>query len=237
MVALLTVCLLGLLVTTVAMMILIPGFYAAKRRASRGELRRNLVQIGWALHTYHDIHGTFPPSGTFSPNGEPRHSWQTLILPGLEQSSLYAAIDQSVGWEAPANHAAFCTAVPIYFNPNYTWRSDRVRLDGLALSHFAINTHLAGPNRGMKLSQISDGTAQTILAGEMPGGFLPWADPANSRDPALGLGQAPTQFGSASFATHFLMADGSVSTIDNTVSPTVMQAISTPAGGEAAVNF
>jgi hypothetical protein len=40
-----------------------------------------MKQIGIALQNYHDRHGSFPPAYTVDKEGNPLHSWRTLILP------------------------------------------------------------------------------------------------------------------------------------------------------------
>ena len=52
------------------------------REAARCQCcRNNMEQIGIALQKYHDEHGTFPPAYTVDEEGNPLHSWRTLILP------------------------------------------------------------------------------------------------------------------------------------------------------------
>lgn len=64
--------------------LLLPAVQQAREAARRMQCSNNLKQLGLALHTYHDIHLTFPP-GRISSN---RMSWQSLILPQLEQGAL-----------------------------------------------------------------------------------------------------------------------------------------------------
>ncbi len=44
------------------------------------ECSNNMKQIALALHNYHDTYRTFP-AYTVDGNGQPLHSWRTLILP------------------------------------------------------------------------------------------------------------------------------------------------------------
>jgi len=59
------------------------GEIVGSHRANAGSARcvSNLEQIGIALHNYHEQHGTFPPAYTVDAEGNPLHSWRTLILP------------------------------------------------------------------------------------------------------------------------------------------------------------
>ena len=64
-----------------------PIFYA--REAVRCQMCRNkMQQIGIALQKYHDQHGSFPPAYTVDADGNPLHSWRTLILPYFGEPKL-----------------------------------------------------------------------------------------------------------------------------------------------------
>jgi len=78
--------------------LLLPAVQQAREAARRSSCKNNLKQFGLALHNYHDTHGTFPPgrvrgaavSGVFRGAG---YSWGAMLLPFLEQASLYDTID------------------------------------------------------------------------------------------------------------------------------------------------
>jgi prepilin-type processing-associated H-X9-DG protein len=88
----------------------------------------------------------------------------------------------------------------------------------------------------MTFASITDGPANTILAGEINSNFTPWGHPVNWRDPAKGLNQVPDGFGGppSRNGVTFLMADGSVRFLHNRTSPEVLKALSTPAAGDGA---
>lgn len=85
--------------------LLLPAVQSAREAARKLQCANNLKQIGIALHAYHGSLGSFPtsiwrntpnpPSGR--PDGINRHSWCSMILPHLEGSSAYNAINFSVG--------------------------------------------------------------------------------------------------------------------------------------------
>jgi prepilin-type N-terminal cleavage/methylation domain-containing protein/prepilin-type processing-associated H-X9-DG protein len=198
--------------------------------ARRAQSSNNLKQIGLAFHNYHDTHESLPPGGTFNEFGEMQHGWVTMLLPYLEYGRL--EIDYSVPWDHPNNREAMQTPIESLQNPAIP---DEYSADanGYALAHYAANSHLVGGRGPLGLSDIPDGTSNTILAGEIVEGFKPWGHPLNWRDPAIGL-DVPGGFGSPhrGGVIQVLMADGSVQTLSADVHPAVLRALATPAGEE-----
>src|SRR5262249_32690557 len=98
-------------VATIAVMIalLLPAYRSAGPAARRAQCTNNLKQIALALHNYVQDHKALPPAYTMDTNGRPLHSWRTLILPYLEQRSLYEKIDLSKPWNDPVNATASAT--------------------------------------------------------------------------------------------------------------------------------
>ncbi len=82
-------------------------------------------------------------------------------------------------------------------------------------------------------NDVTDGTANTVMVGEVVSHFKAWGDPTNWRDPALGVNRSPDGFGSPFVGgANFLFVHGSVRFIKNTIAPNVIKALSTPKGGE-----
>jgi hypothetical protein len=193
----------------------------------------NLKQIGLAAFNHADTNGRLPAGGIFDDQGRGMYSWQTALLPYIEQEELYKTIDLKSPWDGPKNAPALGKVIPTYQNPAIT---DKHNDQGFALSHYAANVRLLGPNSTWAMKQITDGTSNTILAGEAFGNFRPWGYPANWRDPAQGINTSPNSFGNPSLkgmrGAQFTFADSSVRFISENVSPTVLKALSTPNGGE-----
>jgi hypothetical protein len=144
--------------------------------------------------------------------------------------------------------------VPLFLNPSIPEVFDD---EGYGLSHVAGNVHVLpvvtladvssggipgeqlfvseqnsqSPGHRLALDEIADGTAHTILIGEVAERFKPWGHPANVRDPGLGINRSPDGFGSRSTTgeTLFLMCDGSVRGLSADADPSVMRALATPA--------
>src|SRR5688572_8615881 len=71
-----------LVATTIAgaaLALLVPMYRVARREMLQMESQNNLKQIAIALHSYHDVYGTFPPAYECDAAGKPMHSWRVLI--------------------------------------------------------------------------------------------------------------------------------------------------------------
>lgn len=199
--------------------------------ARRAQSVNNLKQIGLAVHYYQEAHHAYPPGGTCGPRGQMRHGWHAQILPFLEQNDLYQRIDFAVPWDDPRNALAFQTFVSAYRNPDP--RSAQRDAAGYALSYYAGNAYVLGGDHPRTPEEITDGTSNTILAGEVAEGSKPWGHPANWRDPALGIKRSPNGFGSFSpGGANILFMDGTVRFIKSTTDPKVLKALATPSGDE-----
>lgn len=81
----------------------VPEIQVARTPSYRGMCRNNLRQIGLSLHSYYDVHRSFPPLVTYSDSGRPMHSWRTHILPFIERQDLAAQYDWTEPWNGPVN--------------------------------------------------------------------------------------------------------------------------------------
>ncbi|MHC5539223.1 DUF1559 family PulG-like putative transporter [Singulisphaera rosea] len=199
------------------------------RLLHRIQSSNNVKQIGLGLSNYQDSERSFPPGGTFDAQGRALHSWQTAILPFTDDAKLFAEIDRRSPWDAPSNARPFQTRISTYINPAIKERNNG---KGYAPSHYAGNVLVLGP-KARTLPEITDGTSQTIMAGEVADKFKPWGYPANWRDPAKGINRSPDGFGSPfPGGANILFADGSVHFLKSTIDIRVFQALATPDGGE-----
>jgi prepilin-type processing-associated H-X9-DG protein len=147
--------------------------------------QNNLKQLGLALHGYHDAYQHLPaPRGTHTPTPifTEYRGWMCEILPYVEQDNLYRQMytnPWNVGF-----FARFGTPVKTYLCP-----SDPRTLTSIAAGHGALTSYLGvtgsdndvnrqynGPTNGMfdvsspgiRLTDVSDGTSNTLMVGERP---------------------------------------------------------------------
>jgi len=91
-------------IIAVLIALLLPAVQAAREAARRAQCVNNLKQIGLAMHNYHDVHHKFPlgrvveigAGGAVSTSRA--YSPHSQILPFLEQTPLYQAINFSLTW-------------------------------------------------------------------------------------------------------------------------------------------
>ena len=164
-----------LIVATIVVLIalLLPASRSARPAARRAQCTNNLKQIALALHNYEQDHKALPPAYTMDANGRPLHSWRTLILPYLEQESLYKKIDLSKPWNDPVNAAASATKLAVYTCPatvdskNTTAYLAIVGPDGFLV-----------PGRSRRFEEITDGLSSTLAVIEASEeDAVPWMAP------------------------------------------------------------
>ena len=93
---------------------LLPAVPSSRESARRMQCFNHLKGIGIAFHNYHDRHGHFPPAYTVDEDGKPLHSWRVLILPYIEQKTLYKQIRLDEPWDSEYNQQ-FHSEIPSTF--------------------------------------------------------------------------------------------------------------------------
>lgn len=63
----------------------------------------NLGGVAMAFHNYQEDHGHLPPAIVRASDGTPLHSWRVLLLPYIEEDSLYKEFRLDEPWDSPHN--------------------------------------------------------------------------------------------------------------------------------------
>jgi prepilin-type N-terminal cleavage/methylation domain-containing protein/prepilin-type processing-associated H-X9-DG protein len=184
-------------IIAVLIALLLPAVQAAREAARRVQCVNNLRQMGMALHNYHNANDCFPPGGLYTTisgalkvNAD--YSAHTRLLPFLEQSSLFNAINFAVGCGVNAplgvvmNQTVAITRLSCFLCPSAvppTWTSDNHPGTATGNSYFASvgsgleytgTLYPAGPPNGpfmlvssaIGIRNVLDGTSNTIAFGE-----------------------------------------------------------------------
>lgn len=91
--------------------LLLPAIQSAREAARRMQCQSSMRQISIALHTYHDLHKSFPHS-TLGPDvihaarGTGFYSWLAALLPQLEQTGLRNSFDFNVALSDRVNYGS-----------------------------------------------------------------------------------------------------------------------------------
>ena len=100
----------SILMSPLVFLMFLPTIQYAREAARCARCVNNMKQIGIALQNYHAHHGSFPPAYTVDAEGNPLHSWRTLILPYFAPDALepkwkdiYAQIRFDEPWNSEHN--------------------------------------------------------------------------------------------------------------------------------------
>jgi hypothetical protein len=146
----------------------------AREPARRSQCHNQLKQIVLGLHTYHDVYGCFPPAYVPGPDGKPWHSWRVLILPFIEQQSLYEQYDFGEPWDGPNNSKLAGRKPDIYNCP-----SDRDSHGSAVTNYVAVvGAKAAWAGREpLDFGDFPDGTSSTIIVVEVADSGIHWMEP------------------------------------------------------------
>jgi prepilin-type processing-associated H-X9-DG protein len=153
----------------------------------------NLKQVALALQNYHGSFQVFPPGyvSTFDASGNdtgPGWGWAAMLLPQMEQKSLFDAINFTTGIETPASQTSRLVLIAGYLCPSDSvqpsWLATMRNASGVATQSICQvatanyvgvfgtsdpgidgdGTFFRDSNVGLR--DITDGSSQTIIAGE-----------------------------------------------------------------------
>lgn len=213
-----------------------------RRPARRTICWDNLHNIGLALHNYHDAHESFPPAYSSDARGTPMHSWRTYLLPYVDLAPLYNMYNLQEPWNGPANAALADSVGALVI---YQCVADTAARDAGQpwTSYLAIvGPHTAWPgDRPARISEFTDGVANTALIVEAHNTGIPWMEPrdlhvtqmAPTVNPDSGQGISSPHEGGA----FVMFADGAVRFIADDTDPETLRRLIERDDGEEVGDF
>lgn len=223
--ACIVVALLGIVVV-----MLLPAVQNDRSPSGRSMCRNNLKQLGLAFHNYHDVYGSFPPAYTVNERGEKLHSWQTLLLPFLDQQALYKQIDLTKPWNDPVNAAALATSVSVLACPSAI--PSNSKKSNLTSYMVVMGEGLMfDSSHARRFSEVTDGLSETLLVIDVPASLAaPWMEPRDI-DEAIFQSWNPDSKLSHTGGFNVLFGDGAVRFLSAELPAETRHRLLTIAGG------
>jgi hypothetical protein len=209
---------------------------------------------------HHRMPSATIPNSVLEP--DQRLSWAVQLLPFLEEDGLYRQFDKKAGWEAETNRWLSHTPVPIFqcstwgraFPSERPWKDTYVGIAGVGSEAARLplsdaNIGVFGYDRQITFADVKDGTSNTMMVLESGWKTGSWAQGGFSTvrgfepkdKPYMGNGRpfSGTHLIESSLLTrghsigcNAMMVDGSVRFLNDSISPEVLEAMATIAGGE-----
>jgi prepilin-type N-terminal cleavage/methylation domain-containing protein/prepilin-type processing-associated H-X9-DG protein len=173
--------------------LLLPAVQKVRAAAARMKCASNLKNCGLAVHNFENAYGRLPPgyvAGPFPAAGVPTgvsHSFWPFLLPYLEQQALYQRYRWDVSWNNSANRPSTWSQISILRCPSaqpnrvdarfppdvwacadycpITEMHDNLIRSGLIDQVGSYET-MTPPNGMVRLTDVTDGTSQTLLLTE-----------------------------------------------------------------------
>jgi prepilin-type N-terminal cleavage/methylation domain-containing protein/prepilin-type processing-associated H-X9-DG protein len=184
-------------ITIIAILIalLLPAVQAAREAARRARCANNLKQIGLAINNYDGAVGGFPPGYVSLVPGHqptdlefgPGWGWGTMVLPFIEQTPLYDAVNFSLPITDPGSRTVRASSLSVYLCPSsdgagpirLSDSSGKSLVNDLSPGQYVAsagqfqvadwpseNNGVFFRNSRVGLRDITDGSSLTMMAGE-----------------------------------------------------------------------
>jgi len=165
------------LVSVCALASLVRAIGRAREEARSAQCECKLAQPALALHNYESMYGTLPPAAMTDANGKPLLSWRVVLLPFMEEETLYKQIKLDEPWDGP-NNRKFNTLRPsIFVCPSHIHRAVEGTTDYVAV--VGPRTLFPGGGRAKSRADIRDDPASTLMVVESMNCAVNWMEPGD----------------------------------------------------------
>jgi len=138
----------------------------------------NLHQIGIAMHNYVNHHRGFPPAVVYGQDGRALYSWRVLLLPYIEEQSLYSQFKLDEPWDSSNNKPLLEQMPSIYMAPTRSEPKESFVTHYLVFTGGGAMFDTNPKARPLSIKEIvaADGTCNTLMIVEAADG-VPWNKP------------------------------------------------------------
>jgi Protein of unknown function (DUF1559) len=206
----------------------------------------NLKQLGFALLNYESRHGCFPPAYVADAQGKPLYSWRVLLLADLDRAEnwfggkLAGQFRFDEPWDSPSNSKLH----GLDFNRILRCPSDPSNANSPETNFVAVvgqGTVFPSDGTSRRIADVTDGPKNTLAVVEVTGAGIHWMEPkelywetmsfkVNDRTQPSISSIHPGTLRSA--GPHVVTVDDSVTSLPRTLTPEMLRALLTIAGGE-----
>jgi prepilin-type processing-associated H-X9-DG protein len=148
--------------------LLLPAVAKVRMAAARSQSQNNLKQIALAAHNYHDANAVFP-SGVNANH----FSAATLLLPYIEQDNVYQSIKLDKPVDDKVNAEVRKIRIKTFLNPmdpivtvSMDYGATNYLFNAGSKPSLEDNDGIFYLDSKIKLADVTDGTSNTLLAGE-----------------------------------------------------------------------
>ncbi|MSR32022.1 MAG: DUF1559 domain-containing protein [Gemmataceae bacterium] len=147
--------------------LLLPAVQKVREAAARTQCNNNLKQLGLAVHNFQSTYGNFPPART----EDLYLTWAVLVLPYVEQESLYKKFDQTQRYynQPTAGGDPRIAEVKAFFCPSFP-RTTRISASGDGTGAGSHNPGSCADYAGVSGSQ------ERYNPNPAPAGWQNWRD-------------------------------------------------------------
>ena len=207
--------------------VLLKGIQKIREAASRMQSTNNLKQMALAMYNYQDTYQHFPANAIYDKAGKPLLSSRMMILPYIEEEALYKQFHLDEPWDSDNNKKLLEKMPKVFTAP--TESEEALKNHETPYQGFDGKGAFFDGKEGIKVTDITDGTSQTIMIVEAAKP-VPWTKP---EDIPFDEGKLlPKVGGLFDHIFHVAMCDGSVRTVSTSVKEATLRAAITINGGE-----